>query len=198
MNNNSSLEPRGFPDAAIRGLARVCVLALCVDAAAALSTGCSATSRHKTLTFLFDGVPPLKSPGATEAKQTAASPNAPRPRLAVYREHGPYAAKLCNACHQAGATNALIEPGERLCYRCHALRLDKRYIHGPIASGGCLVCHDPHSSRFRYLLVSESDAFCLRCHDPTTVARISAHDGRQENCTACHDAHMSDRRFLLK
>ena len=66
---------------------------------------------------------------------------------------------------------------QSLCQRCHALDTTKAYIHGPLASGGCLVCHDPHRSPNRYLLVSASDGFCLHCHDRASLSSLSGSDG---------------------
>lgn len=169
-----------------------------VGAAAWLSLGCDATSRHRILTTLFDGVPPLKTSGTEEANLDGAQAGPIPARLPLFQEHGPYAAKLCNACHEVGVSNALVAPGEQLCFRCHDLKLDRKVIHGPLASGGCLVCHDPHSSRYRHLLVSESDGFCFHCHSREVVEKNSAHEGLQEQCTTCHDAHMSDNPYLLK
>jgi predicted CXXCH cytochrome family protein len=94
--------------------------------------------------------------------------------------------------------NTLVAAGDELCFRCHALRLEKRYVHGPLASGGCMACHQPHTSPYRYLLVSASDSFCLRCHDRAGLVRIEGHLGEADNCTSCHDAHMSDKRYLLR
>jgi predicted CXXCH cytochrome family protein len=168
---------------------------ICV--AVALSAGCSATTRHSVLTYFFDGVPPLRE--AVSAAEPSGGPAGSAPASQVTRrDHGPYAAKLCSACHNTGATNALVAPGEELCFKCHDLRLDKKYIHGPLASGGCLQCHDPHGSRYRYLLVSDSESFCLRCHDREALEGTGTHAGSQEPCTACHDAHMSDNEYLLK
>lgn len=162
---------------------------------AALVWGCDATTRHRVLTFFFDGVPPLAAPAAEGAPEAAAG-TAPRP--AGIQEHGPFAAKLCTACHDPGATNALVVPADQLCFRCHDLPMNRKYIHGPLASGGCRACHDPHRSPYRYLLISDSDGFCLNCHDAATVAANEAHRDVTENCTTCHDAHMSDNRYLLK
>jgi predicted CXXCH cytochrome family protein len=169
-----------------------------VAVAAAQTLGCGAATRHEVLTFLFDGVPPLKTAEGPETKPQETQAGAGRSRSVGYGEHGPYAARLCGACHEAGATNALVAPKDALCVRCHAIKLDKKYVHGPLASGGCLACHDPHSSQYRYLLVSESDGFCLRCHDAEAMARIAAHEGVGESCTTCHDAHLSDTQYLLK
>jgi len=176
---------------------KVRTAAIGIGVAAALLLGCSATTRHSVLTYFFDGVPPLE-----EAATTADSPGGPAgpapSEQAARRDHGPYAAKMCSACHNTGATNVLVAPGEELCFRCHELRLDRKYIHGPLASGGCLQCHDPHGSRYRYLLVSESESFCLRCHDREALVGSGTHPGLKEPCTACHDSHMSDNEHLLK
>jgi len=159
--------------------------------------GCSATSRHKTLTLFFDGVPPQGEVEPTQQRITPTTIGEPSQGVPG-SQHGPYAAKLCNGCHSAEATNALIAPRDELCYRCHDLATTTAYVHGPLASGGCLVCHDPHSSRYGHLLVSESGTFCLGCHDRDTVSKIEGHGDLTEGCTTCHDAHGSDTKYLLK
>jgi predicted CXXCH cytochrome family protein len=170
----------------------------CVSVAAVLAIGCHPTTRYQVLSFLFDGVPPPRSAEEAERSQAAIPADALALRRVGYGEHGPYAAKLCNACHESAAANTFVVPREQLCMKCHDLRLNKKYIHGPLASGGCTVCHDPHSSRYRYLLVSESDSFCLHCHDRQAIERNGAHQGVDGQCTDCHDAHMSDKKYLLR
>jgi predicted CXXCH cytochrome family protein len=164
---------------------------------AAVATACAATTRYKVLSFLFDGVPPPSQPAAAAGLSGAAVPAVPGTRVSP-SNHGPYAARMCGSCHEAAATNALVAPKDQLCFRCHDLPLDRAYVHGPIASGGCLVCHDPHASPYRSLLVSDSDSFCFHCHDRAAVAAIPGHDGVESGCTGCHDAHASDSKFLLK
>ncbi|HVN83273.1 MAG TPA: cytochrome c3 family protein [Candidatus Binatia bacterium] len=168
----------------------------CAGLLAILSAGCDATARYKVLSLLFDGVPPPPTP--TPIIPTVEAPADLVRQRARHSEHGPYAAHLCNACHDATATNALIVPGDQLCFRCHEFKTDKKYVHGPLASGGCTACHDPHNSRYRYLLVSESDTFCLHCHEPQAVAKNPAHAGTEEPCTVCHDPHMSDKQYLVR
>jgi predicted CXXCH cytochrome family protein len=171
--------------------------AILVFLLAALLAACDATARHSVLTYFFDGVPPLEQPGEQGPPVPGAAASLGQ-RPVSFQEHGPYAAKMCDACHNAGLGNALVVPAGQLCYRCHELKLDKKYIHGPLASGGCLICHDPHSSSYRPLLVSKSDDFCFSCHDPADVAKNPAHAVMNQGCTTCHDAHMSDTPFLLK
>lgn len=163
---------------------------------AALAASCAATTRYRVLSFFFDGVPPLplaKAP-AVAASQPATAPV----QASVTFVHGPYAAKLCNACHESGGANGLVAPKDQLCARCHQIELRRRFIHGPLAAGGCLVCHDPHSSSFGHLLVASPEGFCLRCHDRRALVDNPGHRGEAGSCTTCHDAHMSDRRFLLR
>ena len=171
--------------------AAACVLA-------ALALGCDVTARQKALTTFFDGVPPPKAAKAPPATVPAVDTGGPASRQVGYREHGPYAAKLCSACHDAAATNALVVPKDELCFRCHDLKQTAKYVHGPLASGGCLTCHDPHGSPFGFLLVSESDGFCLSCHDRAAIERIAGHDDPKANCTKCHDAHGSDKNYMPK
>ena len=157
--------------------------------AVAATLGCGA-NRHHVLAFFFDGVPaPRPAPAARVAGAPAASSATP-----TRFEHGPYAAKLCASCHAAVQGNALVAHNGDLCFGCHELRLDKAYIHGPLGTGGCLVCHDPHSSPSRNLLVSETTDFCFHCHER---ARVEPH-AAGERCLTCHDAHQSDRPHLLR
>jgi len=160
-----------------------------------LPFGCAPRSSYKVLSLFFDGVP---DPDKKVQLQGSGNDNAnARVSRSTYREHGPYAAKLCVGCHQRG-TNALILPIEKLCFNCHVIPTDKKHIHGPVASGGCKICHDPHGSSFPFLLASEPVKFCFYCHNEKDVARNEAHAGITGGCTQCHDAHKSDNKYLLK
>lgn len=174
----------------MRAKARIAV-ALAI-AAIALSA-CSGSTRTRVLRVFFDGVPdPASAPVVTSTAGAAAGRPLTRGSL-----HGPYAAKLCQGCHLSAASSTLVAPKDELCVRCHQMALDKKYVHGPLAGGGCLFCHDPHSSPNPYLLVGTSGSFCARCHEPASLRPVPGHDGAQE-CTVCHDPHMSNRRFLLR
>jgi len=163
--------------------------------------GCEARTRYRVLSIFFDGVPnPDRVVASAQKKRTGsrgAEADANEKRSKQFTEHGPYAAKLCEGCHQRG-TNKLLMPIESLCLYCHTVAMDKKRIHGPVASGGCKVCHDAHSSPNRFLLVSDSQEFCLYCHDKNEISTREVHQGVTEECTACHDAHGSDNEFLLR
>jgi predicted CXXCH cytochrome family protein len=177
---------------------RVWTGVVCIAAVAVLLVGCNATSRYKVLSLFFDGVPPPQTAQAPAGTEGAGGARGTRSQKVEYYAHGPYAARLCNACHDPNATNRLVAPPTKLCFKCHQFKLDKKYVHGPLASGGCLVCHDPHSSRYRFLLVSAASSFCFHCHNRQRIAKVSAHQGIDEPCTACHNPHMSDKKYLLR
>jgi predicted CXXCH cytochrome family protein len=175
---------------------RTTILACCMTTA--LLYGCNATKNHKVLSFFFDGVPePGKAPVESNVRDNRKRGVTAPGTASGYREHGPYAAKQCQACHMKG-TSRLILPIEELCVNCHSLDVRKKYIHGPLASGGCKVCHQPHGSIHPFLLVSEPKEFCLSCHDRNAIAKNDAHKGVEAQCTTCHDAHSSDEEYLLK
>lgn len=150
------------------------------------------------LTIFFDGVPEPRSEAPTPAQPAAvtAVPESARP-TGLYK-HEPYAQRECSACHDSAATNSLVLPREELCFQCHDFDLDKRYVHGPLVAGGCLLCHDPHSSSYPHLLLSGSDGFCLSCHSRQDLTKVAGHEEGRVDCTSCHEAHMSDKKYLLK
>jgi len=161
----------------------------------ALLSGCGGKTRYQVLTFFFDGVPPPEE-ARGEAGKRNQKEGAPAAAAARYMEHGPYAAKQCESCH-VKASNRLVLPIDELCFQCHTLDIRKKHIHGPLASGGCKECHNPHGSRYPFLLVSEPKESCLRCHDANGIAKKEVHRRTEAQCTACHDAHSSDREYLL-
>jgi predicted CXXCH cytochrome family protein len=157
-------------------------------------SGCSPETRYETLNFFFDGVPvpgELKT-GAKDRRRREPSD------VPIFRKHGPYAAKMCEACHRQGGGD-LIMPVEELCLNCHDLDLQKRKIHGPVAAGGCRVCHHPHGSGKAFMLVSEPADFCFFCHDKAEVLSRDTHKAAAGmTCTECHDPHSSDNDYMLR
>ncbi len=164
--------------------------------------GCQAPTRYRVLCLLFDGVPPPAgmepcdgAPGAVDGGTASARP---KNEVALrYAEHGPYAAKLCEGCHLR-QTNKLLMPVEDLCLNCHTLDTSVKNMHGPLAAGGCVVCHNPHGSGNQYLLVSKPTEFCMYCHKQEDILKKEVHKAGENGCTTCHDAHGSDNAYLLR
>lgn len=108
--------------------------------------------------------------------------------------HGPFAAKECNRCHDLGASSGfrgargggavsgsslvdLAEGGRlrfpvvELCVRCHTdyepatLGNNGSFVHGPVGSGWCVVCHESHSaSEPRLVRAAPAARLCGQCH----------------------------------
>lgn len=152
---------------------------------------------YRVLGFFIDGLTPPEKDKDAGGKVSAEAPGSKKEALG-YREHGPYAANLCGACHVQTGSNQLIMPVEELCQNCHVLNLKKKKVHGPVVTGGCKVCHDPHASPYRFLLVSESKDFCYYCHSRTDIEKREVHRKTDVGCTYCHEAHASDNEYLLR
>ena len=114
-------------------------VAACVCLAAMLAIGCDAASRYKVLKFVLRQRPSPQPPEPQAGTQTAAGQMPSNREEWATAEHGPYGARMCNACHTPGASNLLVAPPDKICFRCHDIKLNKKYIHGPLASGGCLA-----------------------------------------------------------
>lgn len=167
--------------------------------------GCDEIERHKTLSFFFDGVPHLESenlrgvsfdPNSQELPQTGQSP--------AWYVHEPR--KDCRNCHSKRRRRSfspetiLIAPIPKLCYGCHAdFTESASYVHGPVALGQCLLCHNPHKSKIEHLLIAPEPGLCYQCHDINTIELIAAHlPGQLSACTNCHNPHASFAKGLLR
>lgn len=166
---------------------------------------CDDVERHEALTFFFDGVPPLRpedlqgeslDPNSPEFAQTGQTP--------AWYVHEPR--KDCSICHgkrkQRGFSSQiyLTSSVPKLCYNCHTdYTVSAPFVHGPVAVGQCLFCHNPHKSKIEHLLIAPEPGLCYQCHDIDTIELIAAHLPKQlSSCTDCHNAHASSTKGLLK
>jgi len=133
----------------------------------------------------------------------------------VRMEHG------CASCHtdphakKKGALS-LAAPVPELCFMCHdKTKFSKKNIHPPVAGGGCLACHNPHSADAPRLLSQPVPFICQNCHPDKTngkhilgsygfgdnhpiQGRIDpSRKGQELGCASCHNAHSSQKKNLL-
>ena len=157
-------------------------------------SGCEPRTSYKVLSFFFDGVPdPDKVTVGTEKAEVK------EPKAAPGSTHGPFGAKKCEACHRREQGNKLVLPKEQLCVSCHKLNFGQmEWVHGPVASGGCRICHNPHQSAYPFLLDAPQRQVCFRCHEERAVMKNEVHQEIASGCLDCHDAHASRQKFLLK
>lgn len=140
--------------------------------------------------------------------------------------HGPYAANQCYLCHEVSASGGfrgfgkqeeaagslaaagivpgkMVVPLNELCSGCHTSKSPAKawqaglWVHGPVSTGYCTICHGPHAGPERYMLLKAADAICVECHGEGQIYSQAAHQGRRD-CTACHNAHVGKDSRLLK
>lgn len=155
------------------------------------------------MSTLFDGVPdpnakPLLTLKTDTLKTDSLSLDASNtqvPGSSVI--HEPYKSNDCSNCHVDGA---FTTKQPELCYQCHEDFNKKfKYLHGPVASGGCTACHNPHMSDYKKLLLREGQQLCYYCHDSKDVLKNEAHlDLNGTNCTECHNPHGGEDKYIFK
>ncbi len=167
--------------------------------------GCDESERHKTMTFFFDGVPLLQG----EATGTGPfDPNAIGESRSFttggWYVHEPL--QDCTQCHVSqrrarfSRQVQLIADVPELCYRCHEEQASQRgWVHGPVATGDCLLCHGPHKTKNAFLLTKPAPELCHQCHEPETVGLIENHtESTYSNCIGCHEGHAGASTSLLR
>ena len=166
---------------------------------------CDDVDRHEALTFFFDGVPPLGQEGLDGEFLDLNSPEfAQTGQTPAWYVHEPR--KDCSICHgkrkqrSFSSQTYLTAPVPKLCYNCHTdYTASAPFVHGPVAVGQCLFCHNPHKSKIEHLLIAPEPGLCYQCHDIDTIELIAAHLPKQLSaCTDCHNAHASSAKALLK
>ena len=173
--------------------------------------GCDRVARHKVLTFFFEGVPPLDSDSqveemeaTVEESEAAAALKEEAVKVARQRVSSKHkVGKDCGQCHleQGGwDRERLIEPLPDLCYSCHTdYSTAGGYLHGPVAAGDCVFCHDSQQTKYVHLQKQPQPKLCYQCHLQEDIASVADHQDKQhEICTECHDPHAGSTRDFLK
>ncbi|HIJ78268.1 MAG: cytochrome c3 family protein [Desulfobulbaceae bacterium] len=127
-------------------------------------------------------------------------------------KHSPAVNMQCLACHQKSESPLTISipegKVESTCFKCHTNKkswLAKNHIHGPVGTGDCTVCHNPHGDNYYSQLWADGKAeLCVACHtDKKTLIEddspIYYIHGilKGAGCTICHSPHATDIRFQL-
>ena len=166
---------------------------------------CDKVNRQEVLTFFFDGVPPLRpemlQEGPLDSNSIEPVQAGQKPGWYIHEPR-----KDCSNCHGKRKRRSfstqiyLTDPVPKLCYNCHTdYTISASYVHGPVAVGQCLFCHNPHKSKIEHLLIAPEPGLCYQCHDIDTIELIAAHLTEQLSaCTNCHYAHASSVKALLK
>ena len=123
---------------------------------------------------------------------------------AFHRHDGISTLDDCGTCHRLRGQNPSyrrLRPAAT-CQggKCHGEMSGKKYVHGPVGSGTCVQCHNPHGSFLPKELSRDGRDLCMVCHREAEKfwQRSTIHSPVEEgDCTACHDPHESDTQFQL-
>ncbi|MFC1793170.1 cytochrome c3 family protein [Planctomycetota bacterium] len=140
-----------------------------------------------------------KTPGAANSKGFARGDSG-----GSWGLHEPI--KDCVTCHGDQAEQAssdmpyLVASVPKLCYECHKDYISLAgWVHGPVAMGECLLCHEPHKTDNKSLLRKPVPELCYQCHETKMLQLVANHlDKSFAQCNDCHDGHTSSSRMLLK
>lgn len=114
--------------------------------------------------------------------------------------------KNCIQCHAGNLKQIskdkpqLVAPVPKLCYGCHKDYLSMgEWVHGPVATGECLLCHDPHKTNIVSMLSKSMPELCCQCHEMAMLRPITNHLKKSySQCGVCHTGHISQIRMRLK
>jgi predicted CXXCH cytochrome family protein len=85
-----------------------------------------------------------------------------------------------------------------LCYKCHDRVDEEAWVHGPVAVGECIICHDDfHGQDSAENLIQQSERACFNCHDENRLSQ-HAEEVISGNCVDCHNPHSSEDNRLLR
>ena len=107
----------------------------------------------------------------------------------------------CASCHVQAPANA-HRFTDKQCVACHQMKGPKdKFVHGPVAAGDCLTCHNPHGSEEPQLVRAFGAELCQGCHvdmKATLAEKRFVHEPVKEDCASCHNPHASPARYQLR
>jgi len=147
----------------------------------------------------------IKKPGPPNAiNQNPTSGITPQTALDTRLTHD--IQKDCTNCHPAQKPDEAVskevksENIHRICYQCHQDYSNlKGWVHGPVALGRCLVCHNFHEDEKNKFLKFPLPELCYQCHDSEDMASVERHsEPGYSNCNNCHLPHAGPEINRLK
>ncbi len=83
---------------------------------------------------------------------------------------------------------------------CHTSLKKTPWVHGPVAVGGCEVCHiqqDEKLGKHKFKLKRIKEKTCTHCHQPGTTRKVVHKVVTDTGCIKCHSPHGGEKRNLL-
>jgi predicted CXXCH cytochrome family protein len=80
---------------------------------------------------------------------------------------------------------------------CHANFGKEAFVHGPVASGDCTLCHI-QTKKHKFEPITNAGKLCTECHERLDTEKVVHKPVKDGKCTQCHDPHQSSNRFMLR
>lgn len=114
--------------------------------------------------------------------------------------HSPVAQLACDSCHAGdvgGHKFPLKRDANQTCTFCHSVSNTESFQHKALEQG-CLSCHQPHTSRAKFLLKADTvERTCATCHE-MPLQKFAHEPFLKGQCTVCHQPHQADNKALLR
>ena len=95
------------------------------------------------------------------------------------------------------AALAAVRPG-CVSGNCHSGMGTGKFVHGPVATGDCVFCHQPAGKHKFGPLPKNISVLCYKCHDKVETAQGAHPSVNGAQCTGCHSPHQSDHEYQLR
>lgn len=168
-------------------------------------TSCTRETQYKVLSFVFDGVPDFTKSKEVNLNDSIAKIGHNEQEILLaenlnFSKHSPFREKNCSGCHDPQVFGKLVDDIPKLCFNCHSEYFEQYTVtHGPSGAGECMICHEPHSSKFPHLQRFDGQGVCLNCHDKDLILQSKFHGSIEDQaCSNCHDPHGGEAKSFLK
>lgn len=111
----------------------------------------------------------------------------------------------CQDCHnlkgEPFSYNKMIPSATCASAQCHSQMGKGNFVHGPVGSGTCIACHNPHGTSFKSMITRPGAKGCYICHEAEAEefkGKVIHAPVSEGGCIDCHDPHQSSLKFQLK
>ncbi len=82
--------------------------------------------------------------------------------------------------------------------KCHSAMSKGKFVHGPVATGDCIFCHQPAGQHKFKPVPGDISVLCYKCHGTVETAAKAHPPLNGAQCTKCHSPHQSDYEYQLR
>ena len=114
------------------------------------------------------------------------------------------AAALIAVVGTAGISFAQESGATCITTECHAKFAAEKYVHGPVVSGACGVCHGEapkhkdNPKKYKFGNIKRVADVCYTCHEQIPPRKMMHQPVADGDCTACHNPHGSPNKYFLR